>query len=189
MTSTIRLCFGMARDDALPGSLALRKVNPQLHTPVWSCIAVGILAGIPFIQFAGVAIIAIAATGMIYLSYLIGNFALLRARLGGWPRVKAPFSLGKWGLPVNVLAIAWGGGMLINMLWPRAATNPRPKEVPGTLNFHWHWLNGQPVLWTVLVVIAIVGAVYYAVVQRTKPAHLQAPEGELADAAPSPVAG
>ena len=189
MTSTIRLCFGMARDDALPGSLALRKVNPQLHTPVWSCIAVGILAGIPFIQFAGVAIIAIAATGMIYLSYLIGNFALLRARLGGWPRVKAPFSLGKWGLPVNVLAIAWGGGMLINMLWPRAATNPRPKEVPGTLNFHWHWLNGQPVLWTVLVVIAIVGAVYYAFVQRTKPAHLQAPEGELADAAPSPVAG
>jgi amino acid transporter len=189
MTSTIRLCFGMARDDALPGSLVLRKVNPQLHTPVWSCIAVGILAGIPFIQFAGVAIIAIAATGMIYLSYLIGNFALLRARLGGWPRVKAPFSLGKWGLPVNVLAIAWGGGMLINMLWPRAATNPRPKEVPGTLNFHWHWLNGQPVLWTVLVVIAIVGAVYYAFVQRTKPAHLQAPEGELADAAPSPVAG
>ena len=94
MTSTIRLCFGMARDDALPGAKALRKVNPQLHTPVWSCIAVGILAGIPFIQFAGVAIIAIAATGMIYLSYLIGNLALLRARLGGWPRMKAPFSLG-----------------------------------------------------------------------------------------------
>ncbi len=56
-------------------------MNPELHTPVWSCIVVGILSGIPFIQFAGVAIIAIAATGMIYLSYLIGNLALLRARL------------------------------------------------------------------------------------------------------------
>src|SRR4029078_6591395 len=56
MTSTIRLCFRIARDDALSGALFLRKVNPQLHTPVWSCIAVGILAGIPFIQFAGVAI-------------------------------------------------------------------------------------------------------------------------------------
>jgi urea carboxylase system permease len=184
MTSTIRLCFGMARDDVLPGSKALRKVNPKLHTPIWSCIVVGILAGIPYIQFAGVFIIAIAATGMIYLSYLIGNLALLRARLGGWPRVKAPFSLGKWGLPINVLAIAWGGGMLINMAWPRAATNPRPKELPGTLNFHWHWLNGQPVLWTVLVVILIVGGVYYAIVQRTKPAHSMAPEGELPEAPP-----
>jgi len=37
----IRLCFGMARDDTLPGSKVLRKVNPELHTPVWSCIVVG----------------------------------------------------------------------------------------------------------------------------------------------------
>jgi hypothetical protein len=28
-------------------------------------------------------------------------------------------------------------------------------------------------------VIVLVGAVYYGLVQRTKPAHLQAPEGEL----------
>ncbi len=187
MTSTIRLCFGMSRDDTLPASRQLSKVHPRLHTPIWSCIVVGILAGIPYIQFAGVFVIAIAATGMIYLSYLIGNFALLRARFQGWPRVKAPFALGRWGLPVSVLAIAYGGGMLINMAWPRAATNPRPKELPGTLNFHWHWLNGQPVLWTVLVVILIVGGLYYALVQRTKPAHLQAPEGEVPDAPAVPA--
>jgi urea carboxylase system permease len=189
MTSTIRLCFGMARDDRLPGSKALAKVHPKLHTPILSCVAVGLLAGIPMIQYAGVAIIAIAATGMIYLSYLIGSLALLRARLRGWPRAKAPFSLGKWGMPVNLLAIAWGGGMLINMAWPRASTNPRPKEIPGTLDFHWGWLNAKPVLWTVLIVIVLVGAVYYAVVQRTKPAHLQAPEGEaVAGAPPAPAA-
>ena len=188
MTSTIRLCFGMARDDTLPGSRYLRKVNHDLHTPIWSCIVVGILAAIPYIQFAGVAVIAIAATGMIYLSYLIGNLALLRARLRGWPKTKAPFSLGRWGLPISLLAIAYGGGMLVNMAWPRAATNPRPKELPGTLDFHWHWLNGQPVLWTVLIVILIVGGLYYALVQRTKPAHLQAPEGEVPDAPAVPAA-
>jgi urea carboxylase system permease len=191
MTSTIRLCFGMARDQRLPGSKLLREVNPALHTPIWSCLAVGALAAIPMAQYAGVAIIAIAATGMIYLSYLIGSLALLRARLRGWPRAKAPFSLGRWALPVNLLAIGWGGGMLINMAWPRAATNPRPSpEAPG-LDFHWHWLNRQPVLWTVLVVIVIVGAVYYALVQRTKPAHLQAPEGEVlaAEAPEVPAAG
>ena len=145
------------------------------------------------IQYAGVAIIAIAATGMIYLSYLIGNLALFRARLRGWPKARAPFSLGRWGLPVNVLAIAWGGGMLLNMAWPRALTNPRPSPEAPALDFHWHWLNRQPVLWTVLIVIVIVGAVYYGLVQRTKPAHLQAPEGEAVaeeapEASPAPTA-
>jgi amino acid transporter len=184
MTATIRLCFGMARDDALPGSRALRKVNPELHTPIWSCIAIGLLAGVPMIQFAGVAIIAIAATGMIYLSYLIGNLALLRARLRGWPTSKAPFSLGRWALPVNILALVYGGAMFVNMMWPRALTNPRPATEAPALDFHWDWLNSKPVLWTVLGVIAVVGAIYYVLVQRKKPAHLQAPEGEALDAPP-----
>jgi amino acid transporter len=179
-TSTIRLCFGMSRDSQLPASPVLSKVHSGLHTPIASCIAIGILSGIPFIQFAGVAYIAIAATGMIYLSYLIGNIALFRARLRGWPRTKAPFSLGRWAMPINVLALVYGGGMFLNMIWPRAATNPRPKEIAGLpLNFHWHWLNGQPVLWTVLVVVAAVGAVYFLLVQRFKPAYLKAPEGEV----------
>ena len=133
------------------------------------------------IQYAGVGIIAIAATGMIYLSYLIGNLALLRARLRGWPKAKAPFSLGRWGIPTTVLALAWGGGMLVNFAWPRGApgfTNPTPQQIGG-LDFHWHWLNNQPVLWTVLVTVVLVGAVYFLLFQRTKPSHLQAPEGEV----------
>jgi hypothetical protein len=31
----------------------------------------------------------------------------------------------------------------------------------------------------VVIVIALVGAVYFALVQRAKPAHVQAPEGEV----------
>ena len=184
MTSTVRLCFGMSRDDALPASKQLSWVHPKLHTPVWSCIAIGVLAFIPMLQYAGAGIIAIAATGMIYLAYFIGNIALMRARLRGWPKASAPFALGRWGIPLNVLALAWGGGMLINFAWPRVATNPRPSELPGTLNFHWAWLNHKPVFWTVVIVIALVGGVYFALVQRTKPAHIEAPEGELPPAVP-----
>jgi urea carboxylase system permease len=187
MTSTVRLCFGMSRDDALPASKQLSWVHPKLHTPIGSCIAVGALAFIPMLQYAGAGIIAIAATGMIYLSYFIGNIALMRARLRGWPKASAPFSLGRWGLPLNALALAWGGGMLINFAWPRAATNPRPNELPGTLDFHWAWLNGKPVFWTVVVVIALVGGTYFTAVQRRKPAHLQAPAGEAVDDLPAPV--
>ncbi len=189
-TSTIRLGFGMARDGALPGSSWLARVHPQLHTPIFTCIAIGVLAFIPMLQYAGAAIIAIAATAMIYLAYFVGNIALLRARLRGWPRTKAPFSLGSWGLPVNLLALAWGGGMLINFAWPRAATNPTPAQTSLGLNFHWNWLNHRPVLWTVVVVLLLVGGAYFFLVQRRSPAHLQAPEGEaFAEELPPAVPG
>src|SRR6266852_4479859 len=150
-TSTIRLCFGMSRDDRLPISRLLSKVNPRLHTPIGSCLAIGILAFIPMLQFAGAGIIAIAATGMIYLAYFIGNLALLRARLRGWPKTKSPFSLGRWGLPLTVLGIAWGAGMLINFAWPRVQSNPTPNQTLKALNFHVNWLNDRPVLWTVAI--------------------------------------
>jgi amino acid transporter len=187
MTSTVRLCFGMARDQTLPASKGLSWVHPQLHTPIGSCLAVGGLAFIPMLEYAGAGIIAIGATAMIYLSYFIMNAALLRARLRGWPRTKAPFSLGRWAIPLNLLALAWGGGMLINFAWPRVISNPRPRELPGTLKFHWHWLNGKPVLWTTVIAIVLVGAVYFALVQRRKPAHLQAPEGESPAAEETPA--
>ncbi len=99
MTATIRLCFGMSRDNRLPVSAALSRVHPKLHTPIVSCIVVAILAAIPLFKYAGAGIVAIAATGMIYLAYFLGNLAVLRARLKGWPREKTPFSLGKWGIP------------------------------------------------------------------------------------------
>ena len=133
MASTIRLCFGMARDNQLPFSQPLARVAPKLHTPVWTCIAIAVLAAIPFIQFSGAGIIAIAATGMIYLSYFLGNIAILRARLSGWPKTKAPFRLGRWGILVNVLGLLYGGAMLINFAWPRAASNPKPEQTGGLL--------------------------------------------------------
>ena len=108
MAATIRLCFGMSRDNQLPFSGPLSKVAPSLHTPVWTCIVIAVLAAIPSIKYPGAGIIAIAATGMIYLSYFLGNLVIMRARARGWPKIKAPFSLGRWGVVVNVLALLYG---------------------------------------------------------------------------------
>jgi amino acid transporter len=166
MAATIRLCFGMSRDNQLPGSRYLSRVSPGLHTPVWSCVAVMLIAAIPFIQFSGAAIVAIAATGMIYLSYFLGNLVILRARLRGWPRRAAPFKLGRWGVLVNVVALLYGGAMLVNFAWPRIASNPKPNQEGGLL--HLNFLDGVPILWTVAVFIVLVGAVYYLVAGRTK---------------------
>jgi amino acid transporter len=168
MASTIRLCFGMARDNQLPFSGPLARVSPSLHTPVWACVAIAVLAAVPFIKYSGAGIIAIAATGMIYLSYFLGNIVIMRARARGWPKVSAPFTLGRWGTVVNVLALAYGGAMLINFAWPRIASNPEPVQTGGLLSFGLSFLNHIPILWTVAVFIALLGAVYYLAVGRGK---------------------
>jgi amino acid transporter len=169
LAATIRLCFGMARDRRLPFSRPLARVSPGLHTPVWACVAVAVLAAIPFLQYSGAGIIAIAATAMIYLSYFLGSLAILRARLGGWPRAAAPFRLGRWGLVVNVIGLLYGGAMLVNFAWPRPQSNPTPRQEGLLLDFHVGFLNATPVLWTVFVVIVAIGAVYYLAAGRRKP--------------------
>lgn len=191
-TSTIRLAFGMARDNQLPFSKTMAKVSPRLHTPIGTCVVVGLLAAIPFIQFAGASTIAVGATASIYFSYLLGNLAFMRARAKGWPRTKAPFSLGVWGKVVNVVAILWGAAMLLNFLTPSSATsafdanatganylrifsNPKPiqtdyfAEGKQLVDFKIEFLNKIPVIWTVFVLIIIIGAVYYFAVQKNKP--------------------
>jgi amino acid transporter len=168
LAATIRLCFGMARDNQLPFSRPLARVSPSLHTPVWTCIVVALISAIPFLKYAGVGIIAIAATGMIYLSYFLGNIVIMRARGRGWPKTSAPFRLGRWGMLVNIVALLYGGAMLINFAWPRVASNPKPNQTGGLLTFGLSFLNDIPILWTVVVVIVLIGAIYYLIRARTK---------------------
>jgi amino acid transporter len=182
LAATIRLCFGMARDNQLPFSKPLARVSPSLHTPVWTCIVVALVSAIPFIKYAGVGIIAIAATGMIYLSYFLGNLVILRARARGWPRASAPFSLGRWGMLVNILGLIYGGAMLVNFAWPRAASNPRPNQTAGLLSLGLHFLNDIPILWSVAIFIVLIGAIYYLIVGRTKafaPVTAPSPDDDL----------
>src|SRR6266568_4181473 len=168
-TSTIRLAFGMARDGKLPLARFYNKVSPTLHTPVITCLVVGAMAALPFIYYAGAGLIAIVATGMIYLSYLLGNIAILLARLRGWPTQGAPFKLGGWGLIVNLLGLAWGGSMLVNFLWPRPASNPSVNIVlaPGGASLG-GFGDSVPIFELVVVLIVVIGAVYYFVAQRGK---------------------
>ena len=204
LTSTIRLAFGMARDDQLPLSSRMSKVSPRLHTPIGACVGVGLLSAIPFIQFAGATIIAVAATAMIYLSYLLGNVVVMRARSKGWPRTEAPFKLGKWGKLVNGLAILWGGAMLVNLLWfvggstawpfdrLRIFTNPTALQsdylVQGQqlVNFHVGFLNKIPLIELVMIVVTLVGAIYYFTVQKNKPfTPVVPPDEDMAGIAPA----
>jgi amino acid transporter len=168
LAATIRLCFGMARDNQLPFSRPLARVSPSLHTPIWTCIVVALISAIPFVKYAGVGIIAIAATGMIYLSYFLGNIVIGLARTRGWPKTRAPFRLGRWGIVVNALALIYGGAMLVNFAWPRVASNPEPRQTAGLLSLGLGFLNRIPILWTVAIFIALIGVIYYLITGRRK---------------------
>jgi len=170
-TSTIRLAFGMGRDGKLPLAKYYNNVIPSLHTPVGTCIVVGVLAGLPLVYYAGAGTIAIGATGMIYLSYILGNIAILIARLNGWPKESAPFKLGQWGTIVNILGLVWGIAMEINFLWPRNAAvggqNPPLSALPNvTIGGP---IGSIPVFEATLGLILLVGAVYYLIAQRNAP--------------------
>ena len=176
-TSTIRLAFGMARDGKLPLGTTWNRVNSSLHTPVGTCIVVGVLAGLPLIYYAGAGLIAIGATGMIYLSYILGNIAILLARLRGWPKDAAPFKLGAWGLIVNILGLVWGISMEVNFLWPRNASvggqNPPLSALPNITMPG--FLSNIPIYEFTLGLIVVVGLIYWAAAQRSAPETAPAP--------------
>ena len=162
-SATIRLMFSMGRDGRLPFGKVWGAVNPTFRTPLWAGIGVAALSILPFFYNQAIAVLVTGATGLIYLSYFMNNLASLDARLKGWPREKTPFSLGGWGMPINVLALVYGGLMIINFLWfggLRSNTNPvLSGAFPGLANFP--LLGNIPIFEFSLIVLFVVGAIYW----------------------------
>jgi amino acid transporter len=182
--STIRLAYSMSRDRQLPGSKVWSSVHPRTGTPAGACILVALMAALFLLKYAGVAYIAIAASGMIYISYILANFAILGARRRGYFKQNKGFSLGRWGMLVNVLALVWGLSMFVNFMWHRVATNPKPSETDGLLDFGINFLNKIPILWLVLGGVLILGGIYYGIAHSRIPSPLV-----KEDAAPQPSSG
>ncbi|WP_104062434.1 amino acid permease [Arthrobacter sp. 4R501] len=128
-TAGSRLVFSMARDGKLPGSALLSAVHPMRGTPMWPSIAIGALAvGVLAINVGNAALFTTLSSVcivMVYLAYLLVTVPQLLNRLrGDWDRVgetmpEGLFSLGRWGLPINILAVLYGAVMVVNLAWPR----------------------------------------------------------------------
>jgi hypothetical protein len=59
------------------------------------------------------------------------------------------------------------------------ASNPEPIQTGGLLSFGINFLNHIPILWTVAIGIAVIGAIYYLWVGRRKEfAPIIAPAGD-----------
>ena len=155
-TAASRMVFSMSRDGVLPFSGVLRRVSPRTGTPILPSIAVGVVALLILLINLGQAQIFTAVTSvavvLVYLAYLLVTGPVLLARLRGTltPVPAGHFSLGRWAVPVNVLAVLWGLGMAVNMAWPRA-------EVYDPAGNHWYLRYFAVLLLTVVLVVGVFG--------------------------------
>ena len=121
--------FAMGRDKCLPFSKSLSEVSPKTQTPVLATLVCGLGAIIILamnIQFPKVfELVTSIAILWANLAYWIVVALQLKNRITPGRHEADPdirFSLGKWGLPVNILAFIWSTFMVINVSWPRTAT-------------------------------------------------------------------
>ena len=154
-TAAIRMMFSMARDNALPGSNYLAKVSEKSRTPVVPAVIVGVLAMLILLVNINQPKIFTVVTGiaivMIYLAYLCVTVPLLRRRTSGWQgvaRAEGLFSMGGAGTIVNVLAVAYGAFMAINIGWPR-------NQIYGSGNYMWGGL-------IFIVGVIAIGGIWFA---------------------------
>ena len=176
--ATTRLMFSMGRDGRMPGGSVWGRVNHSFKTPANAAIAVGVLAAIPFLVSDSAGVIAIGATGTIYLSYFLCNLGVLAARRKGWPHQESGFKLGGWGVALNVLGLIYGFVMLINFaLWHNDAfgdwgnslrdlTNPTINTLSFFGSAPLSDLPAWPVFEVLVGVILIGGLIYYGIAGR-----------------------
>ncbi|EKM56083.1 uncharacterized protein PHACADRAFT_257146 [Phanerochaete carnosa HHB-10118-sp] len=126
-----RVVFAFARDNALPGSRWWKKMNRHTQTPVnavWLVVALAGLCGL--LGFSATALTSLAGSAVIglYISYITPIF--LRLTSGRNKLVPGPFSLGRWYMPLGIIAVAWVCFITLLLLFP-----PVAHPTAGTMNY------------------------------------------------------
>ncbi|WP_249019135.1 APC family permease [Conexibacter sp. S30A1] len=157
-----RIMFAMARDGQLPFSRRLAHVNETSKAVVIPTVITGVIAvALLLINIKSSQIIYIVTSIAIItnsVAYLCVTVPLLIARLQGrWPRQQPAgaakrFTLGRFGLPLNIAAVVWGVGLTVDLIWPRGSI------YNATAPFHWY-LRFGPLL--AIGILLIGGSLYY----------------------------
>src|SRR4051812_5556795 len=155
-TGISRHVYSMARDRQLPFSAALSRTRAN-GVPWVAALTICALSSLPVIFVTSdLTVLVTGAIAAIYVPYVLVMAISLWARVKGWPHGEpAPFSLGRWGIPVNIAGLLCAGATLLNLVWGRDTTNPVWKlDIRVT-----YWLVGIPLL---------IGLVYYPLHQHRK---------------------
>jgi amino acid transporter len=117
-----RMIYAYGRDNMVFASGIFGRFSRASHVPpgalaTAALIPALIVLGSRISEDALTKIISFAALG-IYVAFQMVVLAALRARLKGW-KPDGRFTLGRWGMAVNVAALVYGVGAGLNLAWPR----------------------------------------------------------------------
>jgi amino acid transporter len=124
-----RMLFAFSRDDGIPGSRWLKRVNHRYRTPANALTAVAVVAWLftiaAFIVGTGTAIVIITAISTIFLYAAYGIVIFLGATTTEWIEHRV-WSLRRWSKPVAYVAIFWVLVLMVlfsfptsgNISWP-----------------------------------------------------------------------
>ena len=121
-TTESRQMWAFARDRGLPFSTWLSKIDAKWNVPL-NCIIVSIAINIILClinlgsNFAFNIIIGLSSTGSL-ATYFVSIGCLITARLRAEPLPPARWSLGRWGMAVNILAVVWSTQVFIFCFFP-----------------------------------------------------------------------
>jgi urea carboxylase system permease len=163
-TAGSRMIYSMAREKTLPFHKQLGKVSPRTGTPIVSAVVVGVGAALALLVNIGQSALFTALTsiciGFLYIAYLGVTVPALLRRMkeelmsdGSEKRLdetgKPLFSLGKWGILVNFVAVVYQLIAAFNLMWPRS-------EIYDLTGHTW-WLKWSALLFLALTILVGVG--------------------------------
>ncbi|KAH7926011.1 amino acid transporter [Leucogyrophana mollusca] len=122
-----RVIFAFARDNALPGSRWWKKMNRHTQTPVnavWFVMVGAAICGLLGFSTAALSSLAGASVIGLYVSYATPIF--LRITSGRDKLVPGPFSLGRWYIPIGIVAVSWVTFIVVLLFFPSTQTVAAP---------------------------------------------------------------
>lgn len=121
-TTESRQMWAFARDRGLPFSTWLSKIDDRWNVPM-NCIIVSIAINVVLClinlgsNFAFNIIIGLSSTGSL-ATYFCSIGCLISARLRKDPLPPARWSLGRWGMTINIIAVLWSVQVFIFCFFP-----------------------------------------------------------------------
>lgn len=110
MLADTRMAYAFARDNALPFSDFLAKVNPYTHTPVnavWFVVFFSISLNLIAIGSTETALAIFSVTApaldISYVSVILAH-QIYKHKV---KFIEGPFTLGRWGTLINYIAVVW----------------------------------------------------------------------------------